>query len=69
MEYSLNRVLEFKIDDDEIDTFLEVMEIVHSKSSRMGFKKHFNQEQQQFVDALHYSLIGQHEENTDKGDK
>lgn len=69
MEYSINKVLEFKINDDEIDVFLEVLDIIKGKGKRLGFSKHFDKNQQQFVDALHYSLIGQHEEDTDKSNE
>lgn len=65
MEYSIKRILEFKIDDEEIDVFLGVLETIHDKSRRIGFNKHFDKDQQTFVDALYNSLIGQHEENTD----
>lgn len=68
MEFSLKRVLEFKIDDEEIDVFLELLETLKKKGRKMGFNKTFTKEQQDFIDALHYNLIGQHEEDTDSSD-
>lgn len=61
--------MEFKLDDNEIEIFLGIMDKIKTKAKRLGFGKTFDPEEMEFVDSLHYSLIGQYEENTDKSDE
>ena len=69
MEFNIKNTLNISIEDDEIDTFLEVIELINKHSKRSGFNKSFNKEQQSFMDSLYKKLIGQYEANTNKDDK
>ena len=67
MEYYVSKVLELKFADDEIETFLSVLDIMKKKATRVGFMKSFNKEQLGLIDSLHYNLIAQYEEDNNKG--
>lgn len=68
MEFNINKVLELRFEGDEINNFLSVLDTIKTKAQRSGFKKSFTKENQEFVDFLHYNLIGdQDEKNNDKG--
>ena len=66
MEFSVDRILTMKMEGDEIDTFLDILDVIKKKSIRSGFNKSFSNESKEFIDALHYNLIGHNEENSDK---
>lgn len=63
MEYSIGRTLELRIEDDEIDVFIKMLNSIKKGYKKTGFNKTFDNEQREMFDSIHYNLIGQHEED------
>lgn len=65
MEYSIGRTLELRVEDEEIDTFVSMLDSIKKSVKRSGFNKKLKPDELDMLDAIHYNLIGQHEENSD----
>lgn len=63
MEYKVDRVLELRFEADEIDYFLQVVEILHNHYPRAGFRKPFNKQQQEFITYLYNNLVKDEKDN------
>jgi len=63
LEYKINRYLDLRLEAEEIDYFLQVVEIIHKHAPRVGFKKPFNKQQQEFIAYLYTNFVKDEENN------
>lgn len=58
MRYNIEKIFELTLEGDEINLFLDVLDIIKTKAKRTGFNKSFDKDHLEFIDYLHNNLIG-----------
>jgi hypothetical protein len=65
MEYSVANTLTIRFEDEEVSSFLVVLDKLKHETKRIGFKKPFDKSELDLIDNLYDNIVG-NEEDSDK---
>ena len=63
MEYSVINTLTIQLSDEEVGSFLTILEKLKKETKRIGFKKPLGKDELGLIDTLYDNLIGDEEDS------